>query len=244
MASRGITLIEVLVSIAIIVILLGLVASSLLKSQATAQDLISAQRAASHASVIAVYRHDFRELFPYFTNPAGGYVELTSVRSGSVQALYFDAPYYWNIALADGYYDGDPFTAFHNRGFRGAHYNTWRYPLAFITRPAYWDPLTRQAPPSQFAPTRGDEVRFTSSKALIVEYLTTEERSQSLSDFTTGSNAVAFTDGHAASLRQLTPYDPAYDVRPPDAFSPWSQTAFWFHPFGVTRNGVYGRDVR
>lgn len=226
-----------------IAVLLALAASSLLKSRGSAQDLAFAQRAASHAAVMALYRHDFRELFPFFTNPAGGPVELASSNSPPVQAWFFDAPFYWNIALADGYYDGNHRSPFSNREHPGSAYNTWRYPIAFITRPAYWNTRTREPEPRQFAPTRGDEVRFPAAKALIVEYLISEQTTQSTHDFSTGRNAVAFTDGHAGSLRQYQLHDGGLDIRPP-LWSDWSRWASWYHPFGITADGVYGRDAR
>lgn len=232
---RGFSLVEAVAVIAVVTVLLALVAPSLLRSSASARDLDAVSKCAQHTQVLMLYRGDYLDVFPFLTDPSGATVSVQCCGFDAVEATYFDAAYYWNISLADTYYDGDCMSMFHARHQPGTRWNAWRYPLAFITRPEYWNQSLRLSPPQQFRPTFGSDVSFPSTKASVVEVLLEGH---------TGRSAVGFCDGRAARLSTLSPTDPALDVSPTGTFPTWERAVHWQSTFGVTRDGVRGRDVR
>jgi len=233
---RGFSLVEVLVVVAVVAILAALIAPALYGAREAGREAVAAGAAARHAAIISTYCADFRDSFPFFTDPLGGVVTIACSTAVIREAHFFDSPVRWNVALADSYYDGDCAGPFAARGRRSQTVgNTWRYPVAFTTLAAFWDESTRAAPPAQFGGTALSQVEHPSKKALVVE---------DLLDWMPGEPTAGFVDGHAGVIASFDAMNDA-PVMPISLVYPrWAMPVTWLHHFGTTRHGIKGRDIR
>ncbi|MBX3389790.1 MAG: type II secretion system protein [Phycisphaeraceae bacterium] len=236
--ANGFTLIEMLVSIAIVAILLALVVPSLMPMRAAARDTKRLAQLRSHGTVFASYANDFRELFPAITEPKST-ATVYRFQGRAFYVPYFGACWAWNLALAPSYYGDNPWDAsFTPPGQKPQVFSQYYwYASSFLTDPKFWDPYERLGP-SQWRSTRLNEVTFPQKKALITnegEIGFLEGRGINKSE-----RSAAFVDGHAAKTapeNMVTPY--------PNGLGDWFDCTSEKEVFGLyTLYGVKGQDVR
>lgn len=220
---HGFSLIELVLVVLLVAVLVSMLIPSLGRVQLEARITKSKANASSHAKIVTQYTADYREIFPYFTDPAATKSVVRS-RSGDVAVTgeYFDAFALWHIALADQYYDGqsnsptflDPIDPERLLYF---------YPCSFIARPEYWDPSLRLDGRSQWLPTRVSDVLYPSQKSLISgDFFNTRGHSEGRDlnyGFPPAANRIVLcaVDGHAGVFRRrdLGPLSPFESVGRP-----------------------------
>lgn len=143
----GMTLIETILVIAILALLVTLLVPAVSGARAQALRATNTARLSSHAAVFAAYSTDYRECFPYYVDPSA---TLQSIQAGGqvhTFSNYFDAIFFWQLALADAYYD----SSVRSPSFCDAELarNAYRagtefwYPCVFFARPNFWNQTTR-----------------------------------------------------------------------------------------------------
>jgi prepilin-type N-terminal cleavage/methylation domain-containing protein len=175
-SSRGFTLTELVLTISLVAILIALMVPNLASVRNQARQIADLANLRSHVSIMHAYSTDFRGIAPFVTDPKATY---TILRGGDLNApvKFFDATSHWHIALADGWYDGQPghpsllSPYWHNIPlYAGASPNpawtSYHYSCNFIARPEYWNPATRSGR-MQWRPNRLDEVQNPSSKIML-----------------------------------------------------------------------------
>lgn len=173
--QRGLTIIEVLVSIATVSVLLSILLPAMRSARVAADDTASLASTRGHLTTFAMYAADHDQRAPCFTSPH----EVVRLRSPPVTVLveYFLAYGTWNMALADAYYDGKPASdIFFFPGYaeqlrtRGVYavYSMYWYATCFLAAPEYWT-LDRRTGPEQWRATRLTEVNAPSGKGLLYE---------------------------------------------------------------------------
>lgn len=173
----GFTLVETLICIMIVAIVVSLTAPHLHDARTAARRSVSLANLRMHGAIFAIYGGDFKDTFPCYTDRTSEWSDVAAEALGIGRRIkYFWGSGMWNIALADRYYDGDPFLrCFYPPTFpygvdmpvgesRGS--TPYQYACVFIAAPEYWNPDTRTGP-SQWSATRFDQVLFPSDKSLL-----------------------------------------------------------------------------
>jgi prepilin-type N-terminal cleavage/methylation domain-containing protein len=246
MYSRAFTLLELLLVIALVGLLIALFGVQAQRVRSKARDAAELTSLRQHAAIFSQYSSDFKDLNPYYTNPAATASVVRSLSADIAVAVPYFSTHVWNIALADLYYDGNPrapmFRSAHNPAQRwSVHAPTdFQYPCTFIARPEYFNHSTRELPPRHFLPTRTADVLYPFKKALLVNNLHPDGTSYG-SD---GSVRASFTDGHAQVVarsqagRSVGPVHIGLGEFPTFAALPGGDTMI------DTLDGVRGMDVR
>lgn len=178
--SRGFSLLELLLCIALIATLASLVLPSLSGVRRSARDERIRLDLRSHAQVFAMYANDHEDAFPFFIDPQATSTVLR-LRSGRVVQIrrFFSAAYHWNYALADEYYDGkEHASSFYSpdypKGLDGsgirAGATTYQYSCAFVAHPKYWNPSTRTLGRGQLRVTRHPDVLYPTQRTLLAPW--------------------------------------------------------------------------
>lgn len=258
----GFTLIEVLVSIAVVAVILTLAVPVFRHARAAARNTKSLSNIAQHAKVFHVYAADWKDAWPNPVRPDGtwGGEKLGPVgRSMKEDSGFATMPYFlqsraWSHLLADAYYNSSPAQdVFYPPGYGEivAQYDPeaqWRgdfspyyYSCTFYTDPAFWRPETRTGS-DQYRATRTDEVSFPSRKGVLgyhneVEYL----RAQSVGLLSRVE--MGFADGSSRALKgeELASGYPGGAHGMPGAEHGEGTT---WHPAAFTLDGVRGVDIR
>lgn len=220
---RGFSVIELVLVVLLVAVLVSLLIPALGRTRLQARITKSQANAASHAKILTQYTADYRDLFPYFTDPnATKSVVRPSGRDIAVPGEYFDAFALWHIALADQYYAGLPSSPVFLDPVDPAAL-LYYYPCCFIARPEYWDPRQRLNGNVQWRPTRAADVLYPSQKSLISgDFFDTNGLAASRSSFvgfppSTDRIVLGAVDGHAAAFRRdaLGPLSPFESVGRP-----------------------------
>lgn len=240
-SSRGgFTLIEVLVVVALVGLLIGLLAPSIGGVRDKARVVNTLANLRSHASIFTAYAGDFRDTMPAATYPTGLSIIRCPSQGIAVKAKYFDMARLWQIALADGYYNGDPSSMSfrsplnpYSKGVGRLIETDYWYACSFLASPEFYNETTRALLPQQLRAVRLGEVVFPGAKSLLAEY--------ALSWGPPGAAWTAYTDGHADESTVVTELThksgdgaQSYDYNghfPADSY-----------PLLHTENGVRGRD--
>jgi hypothetical protein len=148
-------------------------------SRESSFDAASLSNLSQHARVLASYVADNKGMHPTITDPSTPFsVVKNASRDVSIEIPYFGAYYYWRVALAEQYYDGDSTNEvfFHPGGGRsrtGLREPTslvpYWYSCSLIASADYWHPNTRRSGRGQLGATRADAVTFPSSKVTFLE---------------------------------------------------------------------------
>lgn len=238
-AARGFTLLEVLVSIVIIALLIALLTPAVAGARESARRSASVGVLRSHVANFAVYASDFRDCLPYYADAASAYTILRDQDSGFAERVrYFEAAFFWNFALASGYYDGKlTHASFVAPGRRPSYSCDYWYSASLRTDPKFWNPTTRTGP-EQWRRVLMSEVGFPGAKAILSRpYFYITERPPDNRDW---SAELGLLDGSAAWFpeQQFTsPYD--------GAEGPYDGSFFTIALPGMhTLDGARGRDVR
>jgi len=175
---RGFTLLEMLVSIAIVAVLAGLLMLGLAGVRGSGRQAATLANLRTHHNVFSLYAGDHAGWLPLLGEPAP--TVLITSESGDQQWLMLYWFHYggWHLSLAEAYYNThlDPrlFLSPHNPeqkwawGPWGATVADYEYSSAFVARPEYWAYETRTGP-EQWGGNRLDEVLFASKKVLLRE---------------------------------------------------------------------------
>ena len=167
--SGGFTLIETILTVALIGLLVVLAMPSLASVRTSARDVRALSDLRQHALTFNMYAGDFDEHLPFFADPRA---TETVIRfsGGAVSFHYFSSSTFWPYALVDSYYDGiglwsDIFRSPFARGGEVGD-TLYVYSCTLIAAPAYWDLSTRMGR-QQFVPNRVSDVRYPSQKVLL-----------------------------------------------------------------------------
>ncbi len=235
-AIRAFTIVELLVSIGVIAVLVGLLGPALLGAKQSARFTASLANLRSHASNVALYSSDFQDHFPYFTDPAATY---TVLRAGGVvwPVRYFDVYCSWNFPMVN-YYEGNiahpSMAVFPDRPSHVME--SYEYSSCLVARPEFWLSEKRTGP-EQWGATRVSEAIFAAKKAVFV---TRGAYTHEVPVVPDQRRAMGFVDGHAA---WILPQDqmPVYS----SGEGGWPGSWFNGGMIGLhTIDGVRGRDAR
>lgn len=175
-STPGFSLVELVVSMVIVAVLVGLGLAVAARSRDGGRSAASLAALRGHAQVLSQYTGDYRDAYPYFGDPASGRMTFP-VAEGRMDAEFFHAFSFWAFALAEQYYGGDvwhpscyspevPVDLRHNRRVGVTSYHL---PCVFVARPEYWRPTSRiVGHPPQLGATRASEVLRPARKALLV----------------------------------------------------------------------------
>lgn len=252
-SQRAFTLLETVLSIAIIALLVALTLPMLGQTRDLGRRMASASNLRQHVTVFTAYTSDFQEQFPYFTDPEA---TATVLRHGGIEIAipYFGVHAFWNFAMADYGYDGQLMhpSMFTPRWERGHVMEIYHYACTFVASPEFYNRSTRTGP-AQWRAVRASEVTYPSSKGLFKDNtdqilldrrLTPSDPTIPL-DISEGQEVTypvgtGFVDGHVQFVRSdgfLQSY-PRGDGLWPGSF-PHNGPSPILH----TMDGVRGRDI-
>lgn len=237
------TLIETLVVIALVSVLLALLLPSLRPVRDAAREARVMSDLRSHAMVFSSYTSDSKGLFPNLADPKATSSVIRSSTGPSVEILYFDQDLFWNIGLADDYYQ----SAWNSASFRSP-FSTTKGPggtdylssCTLVASPEFYDSKTRRTPPAQLRGVRESEVLYPAAKGLLVARWPNAWYFRSYRGHGRAFGAMA--DGHATgfTFEDLVPQHRSGD-------GVWPQYGAHFpteEPLLHTEHGVRGRDLR
>ncbi|MCG3124824.1 MAG: hypothetical protein GIKADHBN_03314 [Phycisphaerales bacterium] len=172
-ARGGFTLLELLASIAVVALLMGLMLPALGKVRGRAMQASTHSRMRQCGQILGVYASDWKGAFPAFLDPSKSSWTL-SVRSEGVSIeieKYFLSGMVWNVALADAYFDGKPtsevFYSAEQVSRDGPGGVPFVLPCVLFADPAFWKLETRTGP-AQYRATYHHQVAYPSEKAVLV----------------------------------------------------------------------------
>ncbi len=251
----GFTIVELMLCIAVLALVLALLLPALQASRREAQNAVSEANLRTHAQIFALYSADWREVFPYVTDPRLPETTLrVESRGWQMNIKYFEAFNFWNWGLADGYYGGDPFhPSFYPPAYWPAHgvdapppyaWSGYYLGCSFLADPNFWNPSTRTGQ-TQWRPVRTDEVLYPSRKGLLIAAypLEADFHAKGLVDswpdlratFARVDSSLARV-GLGAILPPMESGDGVWD--PPAGYH-----GGWWFPILHTLDGARGRDI-
>ncbi len=178
MNNRGITLIEILAVLTIVVLLIALLAPSFGSLRARANNIAALSAISSHGKVFSLYQVDHAGTYPFLVAP--GASASTYFVSGRPYAIngHFGQIYVWQFGLASAYYESQVRGELFTRPGRDAELiSDYRYSASFIADPGFWNYGNRG--PWQWRSQRDFIVRFPSSKVLFADDRVMEQTADS-----------------------------------------------------------------
>lgn len=167
----GFTLIETLVTIAVIATLVSLLAVGIAGFRRHALRAKTLAYLGQHGAVLSLYATDWRDSFPMFADPANPPHAVTGAGETITFNVYFESHTVWHWALMDRYYDGVPIGVFFDAeqtAQRGAGGAPFVLSCSLLASPQFWARETRSAGVSQIVASRYSEVTFPSNKAVLL----------------------------------------------------------------------------
>jgi len=212
-AGRGFSLIELLVVVSVLAVLLAIGVPLLAKSRERARVAADLSQLSQHAKIVGgVYFASSKDAFPWFTRPLPEPTVIScSAQSFSRAIRYFDSYNIWNVALADGFYDGLPWGRMFrsptiprsivvNAGGPESPLTDYLYPCVFLGAPDQWRIRGYSSAPIHLRATRLTEVMFPAQKVLLWSAPDGVYGAELSSTNGAALNA-AFVDGHASPLQ-------------------------------------------
>lgn len=234
------TLIELILIIAIVALLVALLLPSLGSVRSSARDVVAMSRMRQHASVFTVYSLDWDDYSPYQVHPDA----TTNIfRGGGLvwEVEYFWATEFWQIGIADAYYDGAVYSKVFRHPDARESYISFRMTSSFLADPRYWVEAAERDT-SLWRGVRVTETRFPSQKAWLVEFHPIRGIPVGVGNDANSKKGVglAFVDGHAGRFDGTELITP---LQYGDGYVPYWRSRIGF--FGMhTPKGVHGRDTR
>ena len=237
----GFTLLELLLTVSLIVLLIGLLLPSLNRVRQAGLDAKSLANVRTHVLSMTMYASDSNGSYLDFISPSADY---GVIRWGQYvqKIVYFQQPNYWHFAMAKKYYGGQiasntfcvpgsppgACTTPDHLGMAG-----YWYSASFLAVPEYWNRRTREGR-FQWRGMRADQVLFPSAKGLFIGGWPMLY-ADAAPDWRIGSD-VGFVDGHSDRVTpsELLPLESGGD----------GQYYEMSIPVLHTKDGVRGRDVR
>jgi prepilin-type N-terminal cleavage/methylation domain-containing protein len=238
---RAFTLIELLCSILVLAVLIGLLLPALRGVREKARTAKGLANLRTHAQTVGSYGADWRGLFPATTRPVPQPTTIQCVSAGiSLDVVYFEVTAFWNIPLADQYYSGawasDVFT---DPRVRESLPGRTSYYLSCTTlaSPDYYVLSSRRPLPEQLRAVRLAEVQYPSHKGIFVARSNADVWSP---DYHRQLAQAATADGGATSVL-------GKDILAQIMEGEGPNLSYSYHhpssdPFMHTVQGIHGRD--
>lgn len=167
--ASGATLIELLVTLALIAVLVSMLLPAVQSARSASQRVASSANLRQHVAAFTAYTTDWRDVYPYFTFPQATWT-IVRCDDASVATPYFGGFSCWNLALAKGYYNGNyRLDSFFSPGLeRAGLFTSYWYSSTFIAAPEYWA-YERRVGPVQWRPVKASEVVSPARKCLLLD---------------------------------------------------------------------------
>lgn len=234
--ALGFTLIETLLSIALIGILVGLLLPGLSGVRDRAREAVSLGQLRSHAQIMHIYTADYRGYFPIYSKPDG--TGTITVGGRMVRLNYFIDRYVWPWAMADEYYNGQfASDVFWPPGYRPGPL-PYKYTVSYLAVPEFWSTRTRTGP-EQWRGIIADRTAWPSAKGLIISWAAAWDGTKTELKHDTPCETV-FVDG---SARIILHGDFNRPMVSGEGIWPGHITMTAGFPVTHTLNGALGRDV-
>jgi hypothetical protein len=173
MHPRSFTLLEVVLIVLIVSLLLALLAPGLGRARERGYEVRDLASLSGNAGVLALYSNDWKESFPAFASPEGAAAVLYFHGGTQFEVVprYFLSSSFWNFALAEQYFGGEPRVASaypaemaaKNGGPGG---EPFLLTCTVFADPNYWN-LSKRVGAGQLGATTQSMVAFPSSKILL-----------------------------------------------------------------------------
>lgn len=165
-ASRGFTLLELLLVIAMIGILVSLIMPSFRSLRERTERTLVLSKLQGHAQAFTAYTADYKESWPYLTDPNATFSVLRS-DDGGVVVRYWELYCWWHLPMSRITYR----LSWRDERFRerkrdGIGASPFWYSPSFLADPAFFNPLARTGR-NQWRATRVADVAFPSRKVLL-----------------------------------------------------------------------------
>lgn len=236
----GYTLVESILSIALVGLLVALVFPTFGKVRVHARDLASVSNLRTHAQSLNVYAIDWDDSFIHFTRPGADATILDSCGERALYRYFMNTPM-WYRPIASEYYgscEAESLYMPHRIDeAREINQSPWDYFLtaAAIAAPGYWHLETRTSR-AQWGTQRLSAVRFPSDKAAF----TAGENSPGQISHPGGRVGMSMIDGSGG-------WFPAHQLAEPIHTGDGmfhEQWVFVTGHYGIhTPDGVFGRDL-
>ena len=159
-----------MVALGVVGILVSLTLPVFTSVRERAKELKSLANMRTHTQVLATYTGEFRDVFPYMTDPEA---DLSVIRGGgqTVWVGFFELTSFWYLGLTDRYYGGvqNDFTLFTYPDYHRGH--LYQYSSTLFSRPEYWVPGRRRVGAvEQLRAVKSADVRFPSAKVAFTEF--------------------------------------------------------------------------
>lgn len=234
----GFTLVETLLSIALVAILIGLILPSLTGLRNRAHELTSLAQLRSHAQLMHVYTNDYRGYFPIYSSPDGE----TIIRGGgrAIPIQYFFDRFLWTFAMSDEYYDGHiGHPSFIPPGYQ-FNDSPYEYTVSYLATPEFWNHSTRTGP-EQWKGVIADRTAWPDAKGLLISEAAARIGLDRVEFTPDTPRETAFVDGSARVILHG-------NLNPPIVTGEGRWPGRVTVPFGLpvihTVDGALGRDVR
>lgn len=236
-AASGFTLIETLLSIALIGILVGLLLPGLSGVRDRAREAVSLGQLRSHAQIMHIYTADYRGYFPIYSKPDG--TGTITAGGRTIPIPYFADEIFWHLAMADEYYEGRlAHPSFQPPGQKHAPI-PYRYTVSYLATPEYWNPKTRTGP-EQWRGVIADRTAWPSAKGLLISWDSAWDGVRLYFKHDTPCETV-FVDG---SARVVMHGDFNRPITIGQGISPGHAIPKYGSPVIHTFDGVLGRDLQ
>lgn len=161
------TLIDTVLTVAIIALLVSIAIPTLSGVQDASLDTVSLSNLRTHAQMISIYADDHDGYYPYLTDPDAESTEISGAGK-TVDEGFFWLSDFWYLGLTDAYYGSSlDRSLFGYPGPEGGI--VYLYSPTLFSRPRYWNPATRLGP-SQWRPVRQAEAAYPSLKVGFTEF--------------------------------------------------------------------------
>ena len=164
------TVVEVLVVVGVLAVIMSLVVAGVASVRGNAKRARTLSALRHHASIFTMYAGDHQDRMPQVGDPKVPMGPVSSASQTTKPIAYFLGTDFWNIALADEYYNG----RFTGKDFQtredllGAAFTNLSYSASFLAKPVFWNELTRTGP-EQWGSPKLSEVEYAAKKVVLFD---------------------------------------------------------------------------